>query len=79
MRRSNQDRQIVKDPDANAVHNQVTPNSDVTAFIKVPDNRFIPKTKDVFVPTANPNLPTQGSLRNLPTYSNSHTIRKAAL
>ena len=79
MRRSDQDRQIVKDPDGNDVLDKVTPNSDVTAFVKVPDNRFLPQNKDVFVPVTDPNaLAERSALRNTPTYSNSNMLRKAA-
>lgn len=79
MRRSDQDRKIVKDPDGNDLNDQVTPNSDVAAFVKVPDNRFLPQNKDVFVPVTDPAaLAGRSALRNAPTYSNSNMLRKAA-
>ena len=45
----------------------------------MPDNKFLPQNKDVFVPVTDPNaLAGRSTLRNTPTYSNSNTLRKAA-
>jgi hypothetical protein len=79
MRRSDQDRRIIKDSDGNDLNDQVTPNSDVTGFAKVPDNRFLPQNPDVYVPVTDPaSLGGQSPLRNVPTFSNSNQLRRAA-
>lgn len=73
MRRSDQDRRIVKDTDGNDNLDQITPNSQVTTFVNAPDPRFFPQNPEVYSPVSGPN-----GLNNLPRYGSSTTLRQAA-
>ncbi len=50
IRRSDQDRRIVKDPNGNDANDLVTVNPDVSEFLDVPDPRFQPQAPTVRVP-----------------------------
>lgn len=75
IRRSDQDRQIVKDPGGNDINDQVTVNPQVTGFEAVADPLFFPSNASVFVPDR-----TRGAdlLTNRPTFGNLDRLRKAA-
>ena len=73
MRRSDQDRKIVKDANGRDNLDQVTPNADVTTFNNVAEPRFFPQVPAVKVPAAGPN-----ALSNIPRYANSSDLRRAA-
>ena len=73
MRRSDQDRKIVKDANGNDNRDQVTPNADVAKFNNVAEPRFFPQNPTVKVPASGPN-----ALSKIPTYSNSDLLRRAA-
>lgn len=75
LRRSDQDRTIVKDPGGDDDKDVVTPNPDVT-FTDTPDYKFFPQVPlpGVKVPTAFRNAPTFGGL----TRSREDFLRKAA-
>ncbi len=77
MRRSDQDRKIVKDPNGNDNLDQITPNADVTAFNDVADPRFFTQVPTVKAPApAIPNV--RDALTNIPRYSTSDNLRRAA-
>lgn len=72
VRRSDQDRIIVKDPAENDANDQVVPNPDVGNFVDVADSRFPPETPTVKVPVV-------GSYDSSPTrYSQLNVLRRAA-
>lgn len=71
MRRSDQDRRIIKDPGGNDDNDQITVNTDVSQFHTTVDNRFFAQNVGVYVPA-------NDSLRNLPEFSRSTQLRKAA-
>ncbi len=73
MRRSDQDRKIVKDANGNDNLDQVTPNADVAAFNDVAEPRFFPQVPTVKVPASGPN-----ALSKIPTYAGSDNLRRAA-
>ncbi len=73
MRRSDQDRKIIKDANGNDNLDQVTPNADVTTFNNVAEPRFFPQVPTVKVPAAGIN-----ALSNIPRYSTSDNLRRAA-
>ncbi len=73
IRRSDQDRQIIKSPTGNDNLDKVTPNPDVN-FTQVHDAKFFPEIPLVYVPAGSP---TQ-ALRNPPTYHGLDLLRKAA-
>lgn len=74
LRRSDQDRKIIKDPGGNDNLDQVTANPDVTGFQNVPDPLFFPSLPTVKVPDRGPN-----ALNNLPQYRNQHALQRAAI
>ncbi len=74
LRRSDQDRKIIKDPGGNDNLDQVTANPDVTGFHDVPDPMFFPSLPTVKVPDRGPN-----ALTNLPQYRNQHALQRAAI
>ncbi len=69
VRRSDQDRQIIKSPTGNDELDRVTPNSSVV-FRDASDPRFFPELPTVKVPV---------SVRGAPTVRGLDTIRRAAL
>jgi hypothetical protein len=72
IRRSDQDRLIVKDPGGNDVLDQVTVNEQVSSFDLVQDPRFLPQVPAVFVPS-------QGSFSRAGTqFSSLDQLRRAA-
>jgi hypothetical protein len=75
VRRSDQDRQIVKDPGGNDANDQVTANPQVTGFAAVVDNDFFPSNASVFIPDR-----SRGAdlLTNRPSFGNLNFLRKAA-
>ena len=73
MRRSDQDRRIIKDQNGDDREDLVTPNQDVTQFHDVADPRFFPQNSSVKTPATGPN-----AISNLPTYSSSSLLRQAA-
>ena len=73
VRRSDQDRMIVKDPGGNDANDQVTVNTQVTEFIDKADPLFFPSNPTVKVPGRGPDL-----LTNRPSYSTLDPLRKAA-
>ncbi|MFM9962988.1 MAG: hypothetical protein ACKV2Q_17405 [Planctomycetaceae bacterium] len=73
MRRSDQDRKIVKDANGNDNLDQVTPNADVVAFDDVAEPRFFPQVPTVKTPGIGAN-----GLNNVPRYSTSDNLRRAA-
>ena len=73
LRRSDQDRKIVKDANGNDNLDQVTPNADVTQFNDVADPRFFTQVPTVKAPASGPN-----ALSNIPRYSTSSDLRRAA-
>ncbi|MBC7821116.1 MAG: hypothetical protein IAG10_29875 [Planctomycetaceae bacterium] len=73
LRRSDQDRKIIKDANGNDNLDQVTPNADVTTFNDVAEPRFFPQVPTVKVPATGPN-----ALSNIPRYSTSDNLRRAA-
>lgn len=74
LRRSDQDRRIIKDPGGNDNLDQVTANPDVTGFSNVSDPLFFPSLPTVKVPDRGPN-----ALRNLPEYRHQHALQRAAI
>ena len=64
VRRSDQDRQIIKSNDFNDLNDPVTPNRDVT-FVDAPDTQFFPNTPTVKKPVAFAPPPTYRRLDNL--------------
>lgn len=74
LRRSDQDRKIIKDPGGNDNLDQVTANPDVTGFQNVFDPLFFPSLPTVKVPDRGPN-----ALNNLPQYRNQHALQRAAI
>jgi hypothetical protein len=73
VRRSDQDRMIVKDPGGNDANDQVTVNTQVTSFIDEADPLFFPSNPTVKVPGRGADL-----LTNRPTFSTLDPLRKAA-
>ena len=73
VRRSDQDRLIVKDSGGNANNDQVEKNPDVT-FEDVADPLFFPSNPTVKVPTRGPD-----SMSGRPTYRQLGFLRKAAV
>jgi hypothetical protein len=73
IRRSDQDRQIIKSPTGNDNLDKVTPNPQVN-FIQVHDPKFFPSVPLVYVPA----VPPTPSLSGAPTYRNLDLLRKAA-
>jgi hypothetical protein len=75
VRRSDQDRQIVKDPGGNDANDQVTANPQVAGFEAVVDNEFFPSNDSVFIPDR-----SRGAdlLTNRPSFGNLNFLRKAA-
>lgn len=73
VRRSDQDRLIVKDPGGNDVNDQVTVNSQVTEFLDEADPLFFPANATVKVPGRGPDL-----LTNRPSFRTLDPLRKAA-
>jgi hypothetical protein len=72
VRRSDQDRTIVKDPGGNDANDVVTTNPEVAAFDDVADPRFLPAAPTVKVPRP-------GSYNADPTrFSRLNTVRRAA-
>lgn len=53
VRRSDQDRLIVKDPDLNDANDEVTANQQIATYDDVADARFLPQAPSVKVPSAN--------------------------
>jgi hypothetical protein len=73
VRRSDQDRLIVKDPNGNDANDVVQANTQQGDFSDVADPRFLPANPTVKVPTA-------GQYDSNPTrYSNLNLLRRAAL
>jgi hypothetical protein len=72
IRRSDQDRQIIKAPNGNDNNDKITPNPDVKVFLNVPDPKFFPELASVKVPA-------KDSIRPLPTYRSLDLLRKAAV
>jgi hypothetical protein len=73
VRRSDQDRLIVKDPNGNDANDLVQPNTQQQQFSDVADPRFLPANPTVKVPTA-------GQYDSAPTqFSNLNQLRRAAL
>ena len=64
VRRSDQDRRIIKSGDFNDLNDQVTPNRDV-AFVSAPDPAFFPNVPTVEKPVAFGDRPTYRRLDNL--------------
>lgn len=73
VRRSDQDRMIVKDPGGNDANDQVTVNTQVTEFVDQADPLFFPTNATVKVPGRGPDL-----LTNRPSYRTLDPLRKAA-
>lgn len=73
VRRSDQDRLIVKDPGGNDANDQVTVNSQVTEFLDQADPLFFPTNPTVKVPGRGPDL-----LTDRPSFSTLNPLRKAA-
>ena len=72
IRRSDQDRTIVKDPGGNDALDQVTVNPQVAEFADVPDPRFLPQIPTVKVPRID-------AFNSAPNrFSNLDFLRKAA-
>ncbi len=74
VRRSDQDRQIIKDQFFNDDNDQITPNPDVVAFDDVPDPVFFPAQPTVKVPRGGP-----GGILRTPTVGQLDTLRRAAV
>ena len=74
IRRSDQDRVIVKDAGGNASLDQVAPNSQVTEFLDEADPLFFPSNPTVKVPGRGPDV-----LTNRPTFRKLGFLRKAAV
>jgi hypothetical protein len=70
IRRSDQDRQIIKDPNGNDALDKITPNPDVK-FTNAPDRKFFPELASVKVPV-------QNTMKPLPTYRSLDQLRRAA-
>ena len=75
IRRSDQDRQIIKAVPRNDNKDMVTPNPDVH-FTQIQDAKFFPDVPKVFVPAAG--TPDNPTLRRLPTFGSLDFVRKAA-
>lgn len=73
VRRSDQDRLIVKDPGGNDANDQVTVNTQVTSFVDEADPLFFPSNPTVKVPGRGADL-----LTNRPSFSTLDPLRKAA-
>lgn len=73
VRRSDQDRMIVKDPGGNDANDQVTVNTQVTSFVDEADPLFFPSNPTVKVPGRGSDL-----LTNRPSFSTLDPLRKAA-
>ena len=73
VRRSDQDRVIVKDPGGNDANDQVTVNTQVTSFVDEADPLFFPSNPTVKVPGRGADL-----LTNRPSFSTLDPLRKAA-
>lgn len=73
VRRSDQDRLIVKDPGGNDANDQVTVNTQVTEFVDKADPLFFPSNATVKVPGRGADL-----LTNRPSYRTLDPLRKAA-
>ena len=73
IRQSDQDRLIVKDPNGNDAHDQVTVNTLVTSFDNVADPRFQPAAPTVKVPSPSSYTP------NTTEYKNLDPVRQAAV
>lgn len=73
VRRSDQDRMIVKDPGGNDANDQVTVNTQVTEFIDQADPLFFPSNATVKVPGRGADV-----LTNRPSYRTLDPLRKAA-
>ncbi len=71
VRRSDQDRQIIKSPTGNDNLDKVTLNPQVGQFQKVKDNVFFPQAPYVLIPQPN-------SVLNKPTYGSLSLLQKAA-
>ena len=71
IRRSDQDRQIIKSPTGNDFKDIVTLNPTVGHFNKVPDNTFFPQVPYVLKPQPN-------SILNKPSYAALNRLEKAA-
>lgn len=74
IRRSDQDRKIVKDSNGNDANDQVTTNADVT-YVDAVDGRFLPNSPTVKRPISDGSALTGQSLK----YSELTPVRKAAL
>lgn len=72
LRRSDQDRQIIKSPDGNDNADRVTPNSRDANFRLQPDPRFFPELPAV-------NVPVDVATKNPPTVNQLDVVRRAAL
>lgn len=75
VRRSDQDRQIIKDAGGNDANDQVTANPQVTGFVAEADPLFFPSNDSVFIPDR-----SRGAdlLTNRPSFGNLDMLRKAA-
>jgi hypothetical protein len=73
VRRSDQDRMIVKDSGGNDANDQVTINTQVTEFVDKADPLFFPSNPTVKVPGRGTDL-----LTNQPSYRTLDPLRKAA-
>ena len=73
VRRSDQDRRIVKDPGGNDANDQVTVNTQVTEFVDKADPLFFPSNPTVKVPGRSADL-----LTNQPSFRTLDPLRKAA-
>jgi hypothetical protein len=73
VRRSDQDRMIVKDPGGNDANDQVTVNTQVTSFVDEADPLFFPSNPTVKVPGRSADL-----LTNRPSFRTLDPLRKAA-
>jgi len=73
VRRSDQDRMIVKDPGGNDANDQVTVNTQVTEFVDKADPLFFPSNSTVKVPGRGSDL-----LTNPPSFRTLDPLRKAA-
>ena len=74
IRRSDQDRKIVKDQNGNDANDQVTTNADVK-YVDAIDGRFLPNSPSVKRPISDRSALTGQSLK----YSELTPVRKAAL
>ncbi len=74
IRRSDQDRQIVKDPNGNDANDKVKTNTDVT-YVNAVDPRFLPNSPTVKQPISDKTALTRTGL----TYTELSPVRKAAL